>query len=123
MLQGVQDLCSAHCVILTYLCPTAQEHIFFHEQVCIDSVLGLTTNNTVCWLQALQEAAAASNRHLSIFSPAVLRQALRQAGNILKPEEVEHVLEYTVKDQDYPDLDQLYVVLLRDGSVQQLRCN
>ena len=62
-----------------------------------------------------------SGKRLSIFSPAILRQALRQAGNVVAPHDVPEVLHYVIRDSQYADLDKLHLVLLCDGSVQQLR--
>ena len=45
---------------------------------------------------------------------------MRQAGNVVKPDEIEAVLQYVIKDKQYADLDKLYLVLLPDGTVQQL---
>lgn len=72
-------------------------------------------------LQAVRQAATANGRPMTIFTPAVLRAALRQAGNVVKPEEVSEVLLYAVQDKQVADLDKLHLILLRDGSVQQLR--
>lgn len=60
-------------------------------------------------MQAVEYAASKRGHPVTTFSPAVLRQALRQAGNILKPDEVDTVL-YAVKDRQLADLDQLYLV-------------
>ena len=72
------------------------------------------------WLQALEKAADISGHALTVFSPATLRKALRQAGNVVKPEEIEAVLLYVIKDEQIRDLDKLYLVLLLDGTVTQL---
>ena len=65
-------------------------------------------------------AAAKGKLNLTLFSPATLRSALRAAGNVLKPEEVEEVLQYVIKDKDFADLDGLYLVHLVDNSVKRL---
>ena len=72
-------------------------------------------------LQAVRQAATANGKPMTTFTPAVLRAALRQAGNVVKPEEVSEVLLYAIRDQRVADLDKLHLILLRDGSVQQLR--
>lgn len=73
-------------------------------------------------MQAVQHALKAREHPVKTFSPAVLRQALKQAGNILKPDEVNAVLAYVVGDRRYAELDQLYLVLTCDNLVHQLRC-
>lgn len=73
-------------------------------------------------MQALRTAASTARQPLTTLSPAALRKALRQAGNIVKADEVAEVLSYISKDREYSELDQLHLVLLLDGSVQQLRC-
>ncbi len=81
----------------------------------------------ICF-QAVHQAAAASWAlgptrciYLKTFSPALLRKALRQAGNVVAPHDIAEVLHYVISDHQYGDLDKLHLVLLRDGSVQQLR--
>lgn len=74
-------------------------------------------------MQAVAYQATKRGRPLTTFSPAVLRQALRRAGNILKPEEVDAVLLYALKDNQLADLDQLYLVSTFDGCLKQLRCS
>ena len=71
--------------------------------------------------QALQRAASEDRHPLTLFSPAVFRQALRRAGNVVQPEEIEELLMYAIRDlSSYADLNELYLVLLRDGSVCQI---
>lgn len=53
--------------------------------------------------------------------PSVLRQALRQAGNIIQADEMEDVVSFIVSKHQVPDLDKLYLLTLTDGSVHQLR--
>lgn len=74
-------------------------------------------------MQAVEYAASKRGRLVTTFSPVVLRQALKQAGNILKPEEVDEVLLYAVKDNQLAELDQLYLVLTLGGCLKQLRCS
>lgn len=83
--------------------------------------------NKICF-QAVHQAAAATGAVdatrgicLKTFSPAVLRNALRQAGNVVAPHDIAEVLHYVISDHQYADLDKLHLILLRDGSVQQLR--
>lgn len=68
----------------------------------------------------MQAAACGLGQSLQIFSPAKVRQALRQAGNIVKPADIDEVLMYAISDGNIADLDKLYLVLLQDQSVQQL---
>ena len=68
----------------------------------------------------MQAAAAADGQTLTLLTPAVLRQALRQAGKVVNPADIEEVLMYVINEGEIADLDKLYLVLLRDGSVQQL---
>ncbi len=76
--------------------------------------------NTICF-QAVHQAAAAIFIYLKTFSPAALRRALRQAGNVVAPHDIAEVLQYVISDHQYADLDKLHLILLQDGSVQQLR--
>ncbi len=76
--------------------------------------------NIICF-QAVHQAAAANSIYLKTFSPAALRKALRQAGNVVAPHDIAEVLQYVISNHQYADLDKLHLVLLRDGSVQQLR--
>ena len=68
------------------------------------------------------KAAAAASQHilLRILSPARLHKALRRAGNIVKPAEIDPVLKYAASDGHYRDLDDLHLVLLRSGKVGRL---
>lgn len=53
------------------------------------------------------------------MSPVVLRYAIKVAGNIVKPQEVENVLSYAISDQQYDQLHGLYLLLLANQTVQQ----
>ena len=69
----------------------------------------------------VREAAAASQHILlHILSPRRLRSALRKAGNVVKPAEIEPVLKYAASDGQYSDLDDLHLVRLRSGKVGRL---
>lgn len=57
---------------------------------------------------------------ITLFSPAELRGALLTAGNIVKPDEVSEVLSYVIGDDKYQELDGLHLILLNNGSVQQI---
>ena len=70
-------------------------------------------------LQSLQQCASASKADLTWFSPAVLRSALKRAGKIIQAEHINDVLEYCISDGQYAELDQLSLLLLADGSIQQ----
>ncbi|DBB04152.1 TPA: hypothetical protein ACH3X1_013198 [Trebouxia sp. C0004] len=71
----------------------------------------------------LAGTASGCNRQCqeTFFSPAVLRKALRQAGNVVAPCDVPEVLQYVISDRQYAGFDKLHLVLLYDGSVRQLR--
>ena len=71
-------------------------------------------------LQAIQEAAVADNTPLSTLEPAVLREALRRAGNIVRPSEVEEVLSFVTNDDNVYELHGLHLLLLRNGAVHQI---
>lgn len=71
-------------------------------------------------LMQVVKAAAEGKIQLTIFTPSTLRHALRAAGNIVKPEEVEEVLQYTISDSHHSDLDELYLILLANNTVQKL---
>lgn len=66
------------------------------------------------------QALTTSCSSLKLFSPDTLRKALSSAGNIVQPDEVSEVLRYVTSDERYEDLDGLYLILLNDGSVQQI---
>lgn len=66
------------------------------------------------------QALTTSSRSVTLFSPDKLRKALLSAGNIVKPEEVSAVLSYVTSDGEYEDLNGLHLILLNDGSLQQL---
>ena len=66
------------------------------------------------------KAAAEGKIQLTEFTPATLRHALRGAGNIVRPKEVEEVLQYVISDRDYSGLNGLYLILLTNNSVQKL---
>lgn len=68
----------------------------------------------------MEEAARSSGHPLPLLTPRRLRFALRQAGNVVKPEEIDAVLLYAIRDKQIFDLDKLYLALLLDGTVQQL---
>ena len=70
----------------------------------------------------MQTALVADGKSPKVLTPAVLRHKLREAGNILQPAEVYDVLMYVFADRKFLELDQLYLVRLRNDTVQQLRC-
>ena len=70
-------------------------------------------------LQALKNSFVGSE--LKYLSAQVLRDALRSAGNIVEPQEVSDILSYVIRDGRYDDLHDLYLVLLNDDSVQQIK--
>lgn len=72
-------------------------------------------------LQAVFEAAGKTSTQLAYLSPAMLRKALRSAGNIIGSDEVAEVLSYAIKDGAFSELHDLHLILLKDGSVQQLK--
>ena len=43
------------------------------------------------------------------------------AGNIVKPEEISAVLSYVASDGKYEELNGLHLILLQNGSVQQVQ--
>ena len=69
--------------------------------------------------QALKKSAYGSE--MKYLDAPVLREAMRSAGNIVAPEEVSDTLSYVIKDGRYDDLHDLYLVLLNDDSVQQIK--
>ena len=85
-------------------------------------MLRISACDVITCVQALHEAATAEGKPLTMLSPAVLRKALRRAGNMVKAEEVADVFLYAIKDNQIMDLHGLYLILLLDGSVQQFRC-
>ena len=71
--------------------------------------------------QAVKAELAANSMPLVEFTPAVLRKALRAAGNIVETADIPTVLEFVICDGVYEELHDLYLLLLQDGSVQQLK--
>ena len=80
--------------------------------------------NGVFCMQILEDAAAHDSK-LTSLTPAVLRTALRVAGNIVKPSEAQAVLQYVITDLIQPPLlgadclAGLHLILLTDNSVQK----
>lgn len=72
-------------------------------------------------VQGLQQVARSNSTSLTVLSPAILRDALKSAGNIVRPQEVESVLSYVVSDKQYSQLDGLYLLLLANTTVQQFQ--
>ena len=71
--------------------------------------------------QAIISAATSTGTHVTYFNADSLRRALRAAGNIVKPSEVPEVLSFVIRDGKYEDLHDLHLILLSDGSVQQIK--
>lgn len=69
-------------------------------------------------VQALQKASCNT---LTTLSQHVLRTHLKSAGNIVKPQEVETVLNYVASDQQYQHLDGLFLLLLTSNAVKQIQ--
>lgn len=93
------------------------------HSLCTGSTTDSRHSDVVGWLQAVQNAASADGRSLTLLTPAVLRRALRQAGRVVNPAHIDEVLMYVISEGEIADLDKLHLVLLRDGSVQQLHYN
>jgi len=74
-------------------------------------------------VQAVKAAAENAGLPLCIFSPALLRRALRCAGNIVNADEVEQVLSYAISDKQFSDLHNLYLIGLasQPAVVQQIK--
>lgn len=68
-------------------------------------------------VQALTEPALS----VKLLRPDTLRRALLSAGNIVKPDEVSDVLSYVTSDKRFENLDGLHLILLHDGTVQQMK--
>ena len=88
----------------------------------VTNVLECPNKVYICCLlsQAIQEAAIANNIPLSTLAPAVLREALRRAGNVVRPSEVEEVLSFVTSDDKVNELHGLHLLLLRNGAVHQI---
>ncbi|KAL3132915.1 hypothetical protein ABBQ38_006829 [Trebouxia sp. C0009 RCD-2024] len=67
------------------------------------------------------QALTTSSSSVTLFSPDVLRKALLSAGKIVKPDEVSAVLGYATSDKKYRDLHGLHLILLSDGSIEQIK--
>ncbi len=74
-------------------------------------------------MQAIKSASASNTTQLDFFSPNKLRDALRSQGNIVRSTEIPEVLAYVIKDGNFEELHDLYLVLLSNGSVQQIKWN
>ena len=74
-------------------------------------------------MQAIVAAAASNGIRLQYFTPARLREALKTAGNVVRKAEIAEVLSYVVKDGSYSDLHNLHLILLKDGSIKQIKWN
>ena len=72
-------------------------------------------------VQAITSCARDAGQSLTMLSADKLRKALLAAGNIVKPEEVTEALSYVTQDGQYKDLDGLYLVHLRNGSIQKIQ--
>ena len=74
-------------------------------------------------VQAVKAAAENAGLPLCIFSPALLRRALRCAGNIVNADETEQVLSYAISDNQLRDLHNLYLIRLagQPAVVQQIK--
>ncbi len=55
-------------------------------------------------VQAIQIAAAAASLALATLTPARLCMALKSAGNLVEPAEVEAVLAYATGEREYIEL-------------------
>ena len=85
-------------------------------------IIHKTRSSEVCeHAQAIISAAASTGTQLTYFNADRLRSALRAAGNIVKPSEIPEVLSYVIRDSKYEDLHDLHLILLTDGSVQQIK--
>ena len=85
-------------------------------------IIHKTRSSEVCeHAQAIISAAASTGTQLTYFNADRLRRALRAAGNIVKPSEIPKVLSYVITDGKYEDLHDLHLILLSDGSVQQIK--
>ena len=71
----------------------------------------------------MMQALTTSSLSVNLFSPDTLRRALLSAGNIVSPDETSEILSYVTSDGKYEDLHGLHLILLKDGSVQQIRWN
>ena len=74
-------------------------------------------------VQAVKAAAENAGLPLRIFSPALLRRALRCAGNIVNADEVEQVLSYAMSDKQFSNLHNLYLICLagQPAVIQQIK--
>lgn len=63
------------------------------------------------------QALTSSSVSMTLFGPEKLRDALLTAGNIVKPSEIS---DDVTKDGKYQALDGLHLILLKNGSVQQI---
>ena len=81
------------------------------------------SDNMLTMVQAVKAAAEHAGLPLCIFSPALLRRALRCAGNIVNADEVEQVLSYAISDKQFSHLHNLYLICLagQPAVVQQIK--
>ncbi len=92
------------------------------SHIAISPVMVL--NGCFFCMQILEDAAGHASK-LTSLTPVVLRKALRAAGNIVKPNEAQDVLQYVIRDVIQPPLlgaDRLaglHLILLTNNSVQK----
>lgn len=72
-------------------------------------------------MQAVKDSMRANQRPITFLSAAKLRRALLSAGNVVELEEIAEVLSYVCSDGRYQELDGLHLILLSNGSVQQIK--
>lgn len=66
------------------------------------------------------QGLTSSSSSMTVFSLEKLRCALLTAGNIVKPDEVSEALSYVISDGEIEGLIGLHLVLLQNGSIQQI---
>ena len=74
-------------------------------------------------LQGIKDATTEHGRwqhNLKMLTPALLREALRSAGNIILADEVDEVLSYVISDGCCDDLCGLCLLRMQDGTVEQI---
>ena len=97
-------------------------YCFYYSRIANFPVLVL--NGCVFCMQILEDAAGHDSK-LTSLTPAVLREALRAAGNIVKPSEAQDVLQYVIRDVIQPPLlgadclAGLHLILFTDNTVQK----
>ena len=74
----------------------------------------------VWFMQAVNRAATVVIKTICMFSPSVLRQALRRRANIVTPSKADAVVSYVMSDDRIDELHGLFLIRMSDDSLHEL---